>query len=420
MGHRGFFAELQRQVRVVEREQAQRQREAIRNHAARVRHHEQALQAADRARLKFAKATAAEAKRLEKEAREAHIAAKEAEVGERNQELQNVYDEIDALLASTLGRDDYVDLETLRVKVEHPPFDQKSLGTPRQLPLQAPRPPQPMLRLPDAPRGFSKFFGKKKHAADVADAERIHEQAMLDWKAKCEAMESQRQLAIEQHTLAEENRLQKLDRAKARYAEQYAKREEDAVTQNRQLDELIANLGYGSVDAVQEYVSIVLANSVYPDHFSVSFEFKYDPESAELDLRVQVPDPSKLPTTKIYKYAKTSDEIVETALSQKECRDRYADAVHQIALRSFHEIFEADRRGLIRTVSLDVGTSAIDPGTGRLGYVPFVIAAAERDAFLAFDLSAVIPGMTLTRIGAAVSKNPYALTPAERAGVRRA
>jgi restriction system protein len=133
-----------------------------------------------------------------------------------------------------------------------------------------------------------------------------------------------------------------------------------------------------------------------------------------------VPAPSELPTAKAYKYAKASDEIVATALSQKECRERYASAVHQIALRSFHEVFEADRRGLIRTVRLEVGTTATDPATGRSAYIAFVIAAADRETFLTFDLSAVVPAMTLARLGAAVSKNPYALAPAERAGVRRA
>ena len=94
--------------------------------------------------------------------------------------------------------------------------------------------------------------------------------------------------------------------------------------------------------------------------------------------------------------------------------------MQQVALRSFHENFEADRRGLIRTIALEVGTTAIDPATGRHGYTPFVIASAERGSFLSFDLSAVVPAMTLASLGAAVSKSPYTLVPADRAGVRRA
>ena len=65
-------------------------------------------------------------------------------------------------------------------------------------------------------------------------------------------------------------------------------READAVESNRQLDELIANLGYGVLDAVQEYVSnsISLEFGSLPKHFPVSHDFEFDPVSAELKLRV--------------------------------------------------------------------------------------------------------------------------------------
>lgn len=420
MARRGFFAELQRQLRIAQRERERQEREVARDHAARVRHLEQARRAEDRARVQLTKAEAAERKRLEKEARESHIAVKEAEVEERNQELSDMYADIDTLLEATLSRDDYVELTTLRVEVQHPPFDRTDLDEPVPPPSPSPDPPQPVRHLPEAPRGLASFFGKRKHAETVAAAERAYEQAMAEWQAKCRQVEARRQAAREEHARAEQSRLVQLDRERARYAEECRVREADAAAKNLSLEKLIIDLGYGTVDAVQEYVSIVLSNSVYPDHFPVTHEFRFDPATAELDLRVEMPEPSQLPTVRAYKYAKAADEIVAASLSQKECRERYASAVNQIALRSFHEVFEADRRGLIRTVSLEVGATAIDPGTGQRGYIPFVIAAAERDTFLAFDLSAVVPAMTLARLGAAVSRNPYALAPAERAGIRRA
>jgi restriction system protein len=420
MARRGFFAELQRQSRIAQRERERQEREAARDHVARVRRLEQTQKAAERARIQSAKAQAADQKRLEKEAREAHIAAREAEVEERNQELSDLYADIDTLLESTLSRDDYVDLTTLRVQVKHPPFERTDLEEPVPAPSPDPDPPQPVLQLPEAPRGLASFFGKRKHAEAVDAAERAHEQAMAEWQAKCIQVEVRRQAAKEKYARDEQNRLEELGSERARYAEECRAREEDAAAKNRSLEELITNLGYGTVEAVQEYVSIVLSNSVYPDHFPVTHEFTFDPVTAELELRVEMPEPNQVPTVKAYKYSRASDEIVATSLSQKECRERYASAVHQIALRSFHKVFEADRRGLIRTVSLEVGTAAVDPGSGRRGYVPFVIAAAERDAFLGFDLSAVVPAMTLARLGAAVSRNPFVLAPAERAGVRRA
>jgi restriction system protein len=417
---RGFFAELHRQSRIAARDQERRERQAARDHAAQVRRREQAQKAEIRAQTQLAKATVAERKRLEKEAREAHLEAMEAEAEERNGNLEEVYAEIDSLLVSTLVRDDYVDLNTLRSIASHPPFARGDLEALIPEPRPFPDPAKPALKLPDPPRGLASLFGKKKHAEAVENAQRAHERAIEKWRAQCREAEVHRQAAKDEHARTEAERIKKLKTERARYAQEREAREEAAAESNRNLDNLIANLGYGTAEAVQEYISIVLSNSVYPEHFRVTHEFEFEPTSAELRLQVLVPGPESIPQIKAYKYTKAADEISSTELSKKQCRDRYTSAVHQVALRSFHEVFEADRRGLIKTISLEVGTNTIDPATGRDTYVPFVISGAERQAFVAFDLSAVVPALTLNRLGAAVSKNPYVLAAAERSGVRRA
>ena len=159
--------------------------------------------------------------------------------------------------------------------------------------------------------------------------------------------------------------------------------------------------------------------AVYPEHFPIEHRFEFDAGTAELRLRVLIPGPDKMPATKAFKYTKASDEIIETPLSMKICKDRYASAVQQVALRSIHEIFEADRRGVIKMISLEVGTETIDPATGREAYIPFVAAGAEREAFLKFDLSRIVPTATLSHLGAAVSKNPFELVPANVSGIRK-
>jgi restriction system protein len=241
----------------------------------------------------------------------------------------------------------------------------------------------------------------------------------VEWQSKLEELQARRHAALEAHTHAEARRVAALKAERARYARECAVREAEATERNKQLDELIVNLGYGTLEAVQEYVAIVLSNSVYPEHFAVTHEFEFEPSSAELRLRTLVPGPEKIPEVKAYKYTKSTDEITTMPLSQKLCRDRYASAVHQVALRSIHEVFESDRRGLIKTISLTVGTDTIDPATGRQTHVPFVVVGAERESFIEFNLSAVIPALTLDRLGAAVSKNPYGLVAAETSGVRR-
>jgi len=417
MARRGFLAELQHQARVSAREAQRRQQAAIREHNAAVRRAEQAHKAEQRAAAAYARATEAERKRLDREAKAAHVAAMQAEVEERNAALAIVYEEIDGILEATLAVDDYVDLETLRRTVEHPPFDRAELEAPLPEPRPIPTPPEPELPSVEAPKGL--LGRKKKHAEALAAAEAQLATAKEQWRAELETLPSRRSAQAEEYARKEAQRQAALAEEQARYAEQCAAREAEVAEHNAAIDTLVANLGYGAVDAVQEYVSIVLANSVYPEHFEVRHEAAFDPSTAELRLRALVPGPEHLPTIKAYKYTKASDEITATPSSQKERKDRYAGAVQKVALRSLHEIFEADRRGLIKTISLEVGADTTDPATGKPTYIPFVAVAAQRDAFLEFDLSGVVPAATLDHLGAAVSKNPYDLVAVDPSGVRR-
>jgi restriction system protein len=419
MARRGFFAELQHAARVAARNNERTRRAAVREHNAAVRQASQAQKALERIQAQLARTAEVERKRLEKEARDAYLATKEAEVNAKNLELAEIYDDIDSLLAATLDVDDYVDLDALRVVVQHPPFERSDLEAPIALPKPIPDPPQPRFLPPAPPKGLAALFGKSRHITAVEKARQAHEAELVRWRTELERTVVRRKEAADAHERAEAERLASLKAARTRYSEQCAIREAEASKRNKELDELKVNLGYGTAQAVQEYVSVVLANSVYPEHFSVTHEFQFESSSAELTLRVLVPGPDKVPAIKAYKYTKATDEVITTALSTKICRDRYAAAVHQVTLRSIHEVFESDRRGLIKTISLQVGAEMIDPATGRETYVPFVVVGAEREQFLEFDLSAVIPALTLERLGAAISKDPYALAAADTSGVRR-
>lgn len=417
MSSKGFLADLQRASRRAAADAQRRQNAANRQHQAAIREAEQARKANERAQAQFARASEADRKRLEKEAQAAHVAAMEADAAQQNAELEEVYGEIDGLLQATLSVDDYVDLESLRRTVEHPAFDRTDLEQPTPPPPPVIEPPEPVYVVPTPPGGL---IGRKKKVADAeAAAQAAHAEAHEAWQAAMAQVPAQRQLVEEQHAHVDQQRAAHLAQERTRYQAECEARDSEVAQHNESIDTLIANLGYGTVDAVQEYVSIVLSNSVYPDVFEVRHDFEFEPTTAELTIRVLIPGPGTLPTIKAYKYTKASDEITSTGLSQKAQKDRYSSAVHQVALRTLHEVFEADRRGLIKSISLDVGSETNDPATGKFTYIPFVAVAAGRDAFLEFDLAEVVPSATLTHLGAALSKNPHGLTPAAGAGIRR-
>ena len=407
---RSVLSALNQSLRAMERESIRRQRAAVREHTAAIRRAEQAQKAEERANKMAAQAALADRKRLEREAKAIHVSAMEADVEEQNTGLAIIYDEIACLLTATLDVDDFVDLEALRRKTGDPKLYRRDLEVPTPPPAEIAEPEEPVFVLPKPPKGF--FGRKKKHAMAITSAEAAYSEAHAAWEREMETTRIRRKKDADRYANAERDRIARLEKERARV-------DAEIVEHNERINTLITNLGYGTPEAIQEYVSIVVANSVYPEHFQVQHSFTFEPATAELRMTVLVPSPSNFQSIKAYKYRKQSDEITTVPLPQKELRDRYSSAIYQVAIRSFHEVFEADRRGIVRMISLEVGTEDIVPAIGKISYIPFLAVAAERDTFIEFDLSAVIPVETLKHLGAAISKNPYGLVAANITGIRR-
>jgi restriction system protein len=410
MAKRGFFAELHHQNQVAARKREQAQRAAARQHAAAVRAHEAAQRQAERARVQAERASAAEKKAAEATAKRMHLAAMQAEVESRNLALAEYYDQIDGLLAATLEVDDWVDLESLRSVVEHPPFPRPDLRQPLLPPPPLMAPPEPQWAEPETPKGLGGMIGgKKRHEAARQQAWTEYLAAREVWQAHVGQLPTMQLQQMQAHQNAEQERQHHLSVAQQTYDVECAERQAKADEDNRELDELIAGIAAGVASPVQEYVSIVLGNSVYPDGFDVSHSFEFDSQLRELALSVTVPGPDAITPTKAFKYVKATDEITSTDLPQKARKDRYSNILCSVALRTAHEIFEADRLGVIGSVSMTVGVLSPDPATGQMRATPLIALATDRERFEPLELANVIPQATLEHLGALVSKNPSAL-----------
>ncbi|WP_053204501.1 hypothetical protein [Jiangella muralis] len=421
MAKRGFFAELNYQAQQAEKRRRQQEAAAVRAHNAAVREVERAQRAAERARAAATRASEAQRKAAERESARLHVEARTAEVDALNKDLASSYDDIDTLLAWTLDFDDFVDLESLKVTVEHPPFDPGSLGTPLPPVPELVYPPQPMYEEPPAPKGLSGVFGgKKRHAEDVAKAKADHDGQVRHWRESNTKKHADHVALVAAHEKSNAGRLAKVAEAEKAYKAECAERETEAAQKNEELTKFINDLAFDVDYAIEEYVGIVLSNSVYPDVFPVEHDHSFDLATRELMLSASIPEPTSLPTVKECRYVRAKDEIVATQLPVKAQKDRYASAVHQVALRSLHEVFEADRAGKIHSVALTVGVNRVAPATGQPEFVPLVVVAADRETFNSFDLSSVVPAATLEHLGAAVSKSPFDLTPTDTSrGVRQ-
>ncbi len=400
---RGFFAELQHQNQLAARRAEQAARASYRANLAAQRQAEQARREFERAQAQSERGSAAAQKAAERQARQLHDEAMTAEAASLNAQLASIYEEIDTILEATLATDDYVDLGRLRTAAQHPPFARTDLQVPIPPPVAASPRPEPRYVEPPAPKGFG---GKKKHADTVARAQAAFAADHEAWRGEATAFQ-QRQM--QEHQAAEQQRLAWLEQVWQEYVAECRQREEEAAESNRRLEALILGLARNEHTAIQEYVGIVLGNSTYPDCFPVDHDYEFDPELKELALTVLVHPPEALPSQKQYKYVRANQEITATSLPKKEQKDRYCNALYQVAVRSLHEVFEADRAGRIQTIALTVATESVDPGTGLVRATPLVAVAAERTSFLTFDLSNIVPLATLKHLGASISKDPFAL-----------
>lgn len=414
---RSILVQIQREAARQARSSARAASSLARQQEQAVREHNRLLAAAERAKVSADKAEARERAAAEREAKRLYVESQKLHAQVLTAETTDLADELASVLAATLEVDDFIDLQTLRSKAEHPPLHSIH-STPTEVP-QIVAPPQPQLVLPDPPTGFAALIGgKKRHEAAVAAAREQHTLQMEAWEREVASLPAQQFQAMQDYQALESQRLEALRIDEQRYAAECASREEQVAKENEPLDQLIAGLEVGAPEAVEEYLAIVLANSAYPDGFDVAEEVEFDAATREAAINLQLPAPDKFPSVREFKYVASKDEIVPSPRSEKEKRDRYRSFLEQVLLRTLHEVFEADRQNHVNSVSISAAFDTIDPALGTPRRAVIAEAAVARADFEKIDLSQATPSESLKYLKAVISKNPMAGEPIDRGGAR--
>jgi restriction system protein len=139
-------------------------------------------------------------------------------------------------------------------------------------------------------------------------------------------------------------------------------------------------------EAVEDYCRQVLAASPLPDGLRREFDLQYFSETKTLLVEHLLPLPEGLPRVKGRKYIKTRDEFVEVLLSATALNRLYADVVHQICLRTIHELFDADLAGALGAVVFSGWAEATDATTGEKTRRCVAAVQAGKGEFQALNL----------------------------------
>lgn len=373
MGRRGFLSALNsiaresaRQQRRVEAEQRRQQRVHVR--------YERQLERTQRLR--------------DKEEKQRYLEQRLEETEDQNAELAEQLDSLRGVLSHTLSIDDTIRFDTLRIKEQFRPAP-----TPPGL-STGPRTPQKQKFIDKvkAPGLLEKAFGfKKRYERELAAANSQYEEA----RSTYEQSERVRGAKLAQF-LAEQEEARQSFMLKVQQ-------------RNQEVDEFEASYRNGDYQAVITYYTMVLERSEYPEKFPQEFRLGYAPESKQLVMDYDLPGIDVVPAEGEFKYVKARDSIEPKPRKAAEVKELYQDVVAAVALRTLHEVIEADQCGHITVAVFNGFVHATDPSTGRPVHPCIVSVRATREALSDIDLARVDKRACLRSLGAQVSNQPQAL-----------
>lgn len=278
-------------------------------------------------------------------------------------------------LQHTLSVDDRVDWSALKSTAK---FKRDSFSEPMP---RLSMTPEPTFENPTI-SFFQKLFGKAK--AIQEQAENQHEEAITQWKSykKKREDEHESQLAKwkEKRSAFEANQVR---------LEKEFNRERDQG--NSAVDALRESVDVGREESVLEHASMVLEASNYFDLIEKDFELDYEADRKTLLVEFHLPTIDSVPDVKTIRFVKSTGELKETKIAQREIKSIYDSACYQIALRTLHELYEADEADNFANILFNGTVAFVDPATGQRSESCIMSVLVEREAFLALNLASVDP-----------------------------
>lgn len=164
-------------------------------------------------------------------------------------------------------------------------------------------------------------------------------------------------------------------------------------------------------NSIFEYCDLVLNNSDYPDYFPKEFDIDYNPENSLLIVDYSLPALENIPTIKEIKYIQTSDTFKESHLSQTALNKLYDSILYQIALRTIHELYEADVVDAIQSTVFNGWVNSIDKGTGNEVNACIITVQTNKEEFQKINLANVYPKLCFKNLKGVGSSKLHSLTP---------
>jgi restriction system protein len=183
--------------------------------------------------------------------------------------------------------------------------------------------------------------------------------------------------------------LKAYDQAMREFTQAREAHEEQQAEHNAAVDTFRDAYESAETEAVERYISLVLAGSALPSGLERDSRIGYSPIDKTIIVEAAVPSPANLPTVVEHRYIASRRVVEEKRMKDKDVSSFYEDVILQLTLRTIHEVFEGDYAGHCELVVFNGVVDAVDQATGRDYRACIVSCQAERGSFEAIDLSRV-------------------------------
>ena len=323
------------------------------------------------------------AKEQAKQAKETYLAAQQQAAEDKTADLDRQIRVLDRVLTDSLSCPPLT-FQQLKVSLSIPGFDPGLWGSPAPEPEWAGYAPM-------EPKGLGWLFGGSAR----------HEREMTSAQGRFEA-------AKVQHRQDEERRQRALALARAEYEHEVAETRAKAAAHNADIEAGQAAFALGEPEAVEWFVGRVLDGSRYPEGFPCQHQVAYRPENRDLVLEFELPPREAIPRERGYRYVKARDVVEALPRPEAEIKQRYAQLIACVALRTLNEIFRATPADVVTAVLFNGRVSTIDRTTGKPDRPHLLSVSAERPKFMDLVLTEVDPAACVKkRLNALVSLNPF-------------
>ncbi len=327
---------------------------------------------------------------LDKAEKLEYVANRATEAEDQTAEVQEIAGALRGVLQATLGVDDTISFDSLRKEENRqrfvPPKEVTKVGA-------APRREDFTGRVRPGTWFEGLFSNRSRYEREMREAENKFQAAFAEYQTG-ERTRIEKLIELEEkHDCLEDKRLQLIK------------------GENLEIDDLQRAYDEGEAHAVVTYCSMVLEQSLYPDGFPQAFRLAYVPDSKELVVDYELPTAGVVPLAAEFRYVKVKDAIEPKPRKPAEIREIYQDVVAAVALRTIHELFEADQRSHLAVVVFNGFVNTVDLATGQ-DIKPYLISVrTTRDRFLELDLARIDKRACLRNLGAQVSPHPTELQP---------